>query len=119
MHHIDVAEAGGGDVRDALLAEGVGHASDLHTAHHTAEVEHILLGDGEAAVGDEPAKVVSARFLLPSGDGDLESVGDDLCFVVPIERDWLLVKGVLIFLHQLADGDRPLRQYKSRWRRRR
>ena len=82
VHHVDVAEAGGGDVRDGLLAEGCGHARDLHAAHHAAEVEHVLLHDGEAAVGDEPAEVVRGGLLLAAGDGDLERVGDLFGFFV-------------------------------------
>ncbi len=105
VHHVDVAEAGGGDVRNALLAEGVGHARDLHAADHAAEVEHVLLHDGESAVCDEPAEVVCAGLLLAAGDGDIERVGYLAGLFVPVEGDWLFEEGVLVLLHELADGD--------------
>src|ERR1017187_5325625 len=92
-------------MRDALLAEGIGHSGDLHATHHAAEVEHIRLDDGESAVGDEPAEVVGAGLLLPAGDGYFEGVGNLFGFFVPVERDGLFVEGVLVLLHELADGD--------------
>ncbi len=92
-------------MRDALFAEGVSHASDLHAADHAAEVEHVLLDDGERAVGDEPAEVVGAGFLLAAGDGNVERIGDLSCLLVPVEGDGLFEEGVLVLLHELADGD--------------
>src|SRR5665213_4554818 len=51
VHHVQVAEAGGGDVRDALLAERGGHARDSHAADHAADVEHDLVNDADRIVG--------------------------------------------------------------------
>ena len=51
VHHVEIAEAGGADVGDALLVEGGGHAGYFHAANHAAEVEHVLLHDADGVVG--------------------------------------------------------------------
>ena len=86
-------------MRDALLAQDVRHARHSHAADHAAEVEHILLHDGERAVGDQPAEVVRTGFLLAAGDGNAQRIGDLPGLLVPVEGHRLLVECVLIFLH--------------------
>lgn len=89
-------------MRNTLLAEGVGHAGNLHAPDHAAEVEHVLLDDGERAVGDQPAEVVGAGLLLAAGDGDVKCVGDLAGLFVPVEGDGLFEEGVFVLLHELA-----------------
>ena len=102
-------------MRNALLAERVGHARHLHAPNHAAEIKHVLLHNRQAAIGNQPAEVVRARLLLPTRNWNLKRVRHRLRLLVPVERHRLLVERVLVLLHQLANRNSLAPPYKNHW----
>ena len=102
---VEIAQARARHVGSAEQTGGVGHPRDPHRSDEAAVVVQVGLDDVDAAVGDHPAEAVLAELLLAAGDRDAERVGDGLRVLEMVEPARLLVKRVVVLLHQPADLD--------------